>query len=217
LHPYVFVQFYLLKRMSEMKRQLRVITSGSTDTVEGMSDDELIYLAAHDRQDAFAALVSRHQALVFGLATRFLGDRQSGRDVTQDVFLALWAERHKYRRRGMFRSYLMSICINRCRVVARSAKNRHKKAAALKEETRACPDTAAEVPLDALLKSEQKKTVQRCLTRLPEKTRTVLIYRFTHGMSLADIADITGMPLGTVKSHVVRGLGRLGRMMKRET
>ena len=115
----------------------------------------------------------------------------------------------------MFLGYLTSVCINRCRVVARGMRNQETKTARYEKEPPHRPPDGDELPLDALLKSEQRREIQRYLARLPVKTRAVLIHRFTHEMPLAEIGELTGMPLGTVKSHVVRGLARIRRMMKK--
>ena len=199
-----------------MTQKLRIVPDPETPAVDALSDDDLMRLAALDRRDAFEALVVRHQRLVFGLATRFLGSREQGRDVTQDVFLSLWAERRKYRPEGRFRSYLTSVCLNRCRVIARRPEHRSWDNDDVLQATAAMPDTAGkEIPLESLLREEQQKAVQRYLTTLPENCREVMIYRFTHEMPLGEIADMTGMPVGTVKSHILRGLGRIRKMMKR--
>src|SRR5687768_12459378 len=87
------------------------------------SDDDLMRLARDGRRDAFEALVSRYTALVIGTASRFLGDRQKGREVAQDVFLMLWAERDRYVPQGKLRNLLVTMAFNRCRMVARTMKS----------------------------------------------------------------------------------------------
>ena len=67
-----------------------------------------------------------------------------------------------------------------------------------------------------LADDDRAKEVRSKLTRLPGKTREVLILRFTHELSLEEISSLTGMPLGTVKSHLFRGLKRMARFMKEE-
>ena len=203
-----------------MKQKLRLITDTNIERqpVERLLDDDLMRLAALDRRDAFETLIHRHQQLVFGLATRYLGNREKGRDVTQDVFLSLWADRHKYRPSGKFRSYITSVCLNRCRVVSRGMSRQAGKVAEYAQEIAAeAPDGRgrADMPLDSLLESERRKEIQGYLTKLPENCRTVMIYRYTHDMPLAIIAETTGMPLGTVKSHLLRGVHRIRQMMKK--
>ena len=199
-----------------MKQKLKIVADTVRTPVDDLPDDDLMRLAALERRDAFEALVVRHRQMIFALAARFLGNREQGRDVVQDVFLSLWAERHRYRAAGRFKSFLTSICLNRCRVVARDKKSGDRKKGDFAQEisANAAPEQA-EVPLETLLASEQRKEIQTYLIHLPDRCRQVMIFRFTHGMSLAEISEHTGMPLGTVKSHLLRGTGRIRRMMKK--
>jgi RNA polymerase sigma-70 factor (ECF subfamily) len=170
------------------------------------SDDDLMRLARDGRRDAFEVLVSRHTALVIGTATRFLGDRQKGREVAQDVFLMLWAERDRYVPQDKLRNLLVTMTFNRCRAVARTMKSDTSKT----ERLAASGEVAqANTPLDELIERSKAAEVRRALTKLPEPVREILILRYTHELSLEEIAEATEKPVGTIKSHVFRGLKKL--------
>lgn len=192
---------------------VQLVKDGRPAAIEDLSDDDLMVLARSDRQDAFAALVGRHQRLVLGLATRYLGDVVAGRDVAQDVFLALWAERARYRPKGRFSSYLVSMTMHRCHHVARRRRTRAQKLSDLSAGPAAETPVPPELPVDVLVEQERAKEVRDKLTELPDKCRQVLILRYTHEMSLEEVGSHTGMPVGTVKSHVFRGLKRLARLL----
>ncbi len=196
-----------------MTARLKAVPDATKQPMDHLSDDDLMRLCALDRKDAFEMLVRRHHAFVFALASRFLGDRQAGRDIAQDVFLSLWAERSRYQPKGAFKSFLAAVCVNRCRVAVRSLKNQTGRARRMESELRENGGGDTEVPLDELLKAERNREIRERLAALPEAERLVLIYRFTHDMPLSDIGALTGMPLGTVKSHVSRGLMRIRRML----
>ncbi|MBN2494309.1 MAG: RNA polymerase sigma factor [Deltaproteobacteria bacterium] len=181
---------------------------------ERLDDDGLMRLVQADRQDAFAMLVGKHQQLVLGLAVRFLGDASLGRDAAQDVFLSLWAERSRYQPRGRFRSYLVSMTLHRCQTLARTRRRQKQRVERMSCQT-AEPDGHAELALEKLLEVEQAREVREKLTRLPAKQRQVLILRYTHEMSLEEVAELTGQPLGTVKSHLFRGMKRLQRLLEK--
>jgi len=191
---------------------LQLVPGKTAAQLADLEDDDLMLLARTGREDAFATLIQRHQSLVIGLAGRYFADGSVGREVAQDVFCALWAEREKYRPRGKFKSYLFKITRNRCHVVARQRKSNRKKLDGLAVQAEVAP--GEDLPLDALVEAERAREVRQKLTRLPGKTREVLILRFTHELSLEEIAGLTGMPLGTVKSHLFRGLKRMARLMK---
>jgi len=193
---------------------LHLVRKQAALRLEEQADDDLMLLSRAGRQDAFEALVQRHQRLVLGLTTRFFGDAGAGRDVAQDVFLAIWAGRERYRAQGQFRSYLVSVALNRCRHVARGSKRHAEKLADLARDGGQEADPRA-LPLPALIERERRQEVRQALTQLPERCREVMILRFTHSMSLDEIAAATGMPPGTVKSHLSRGIKRLRRALGR--
>ncbi|MCB9655288.1 MAG: sigma-70 family RNA polymerase sigma factor [Deltaproteobacteria bacterium] len=172
-------------------------------------------LSKRGRHDAFEILVERHRVLVFGLATRFLGNKEAGRDVAQDTFLALWAERARYSARGKFRSYLVSMVMHRCHHLVRHQKTRSTKLTELVLRAQDEP-LPTEVQLTTLVERERAENVRAALTELPEKCRNVMILRFAHDLPLEEIADVTSMPLGTVKSHIFRGIQRLQKRLRGE-
>jgi RNA polymerase sigma-70 factor, ECF subfamily len=180
------------------------------------TDDELMMLVKADHRGAFELLVRRHQQLVLGLAIRYIGDRSIGRDVAQDVFLALWEERHRYEERGRFRSYLVACTVHRCQFVVRQARTRARGQTELLAENP--PDSVAvdNEALHTLIEGERRRRVREMLTELPDPMRQVLILRFTHGLPLDQISSLTGLPEGTVKSHLFRGVARLQRLLEKE-
>jgi RNA polymerase sigma factor (sigma-70 family) len=196
---------------------LRLIGSDQADSTGEPSDDELMLLARANHQGAFEILVRRYQKLVLGLATRYVGDSTIGRDIAQDVFLALWAERHRYQSRGLFRSYLVSCTIHRCQIVARQARSHERKHGelAVNAEDGATAPIGNEA-LHSLVEVEQRRHVREKLTELPEKMREVLILRFTNDLSIQAISKLTGLREGTVKSHLFRGVARLHRLLGKD-
>ena len=83
---------------------IRLVETRPASALSELDDDDLMRLARAGREDAFEALLRRHQPLVLGVAARFLADRALGRDVMQDVFLSLWRERERYKPQARFRS-----------------------------------------------------------------------------------------------------------------
>ncbi|MFJ9037096.1 RNA polymerase sigma factor [Streptomyces sp. NPDC102406] len=162
--------------------------------------------SAHEssRPDAaqLADLYLRWGPLVFRLARRALGNNRDAEDVTQQVFLAAWRGRAGYRpERGPVGAWLTGIA-------------RHHIADALASRTRrtvlldglATGRAAVVEETDAVL---DRVLISQELARLPEPQRTVLWLAFYEDLTQPQIADRTGWPLGTVKSHARRGMGRL--------
>lgn len=197
------------------EQNLRLVSGAAPGELGELPDDSLMLLARANREDAFAVLVRRHQSLVFGLAARYFADRSLGREVSQDVFLSLWADRERYRPRGKFKSYLVSVTFHRCHFVARQIRSHRRKLAGLARESQT--QTGGEdLPLELMVEAERAREVRANLALLPGKMREVLILRFTQELQIEEIASLTGKPPGTVKSHLFRGLRRLARLMTGE-
>ncbi|CAM5642791.1 putative RNA polymerase sigma factor SigK [Streptomyces afghaniensis 772] [Streptomyces afghaniensis] len=158
-------------------------------------------------EEAFAAIYRRWGSLVHTMATRLLGDAHEAEDVTQQVFLGAWHGRAGFRpERGPLGAWLVGIT-RRKTVDALAARTRrltlidsaaHDTGAGAAEQG----ETAPERVLDRVLLID-------ALSRLPQQQREVLCMAFYEDLTQAQIAERTGMPLGTVKSHARRGLHRL--------
>ncbi|NYV78571.1 sigma-70 family RNA polymerase sigma factor, partial [Streptomyces sp. UH6] len=157
-------------------------------------------------EHAFAAVYRRWGPLVHTMATRSLGDTHEAEDVTQQVFIGAWRGRDGYRpERGTLGGWLVGITRRKI-VDALAARSR--RLTLVDTVTRADdgggarPEGAPEEVLDRVLLVD-------ALSRLPRGQREVLCLAFYEDLTQAQIADRTGLPLGTVKSHTRRGLLRL--------
>ncbi|KMO98991.1 RNA polymerase sigma factor [Streptomyces roseus] len=156
------------------------------------------------------AVYRRWRPLVHALAYRYLGDEREAEDVTQQVFLAAWRGRHRYRPGpGGLGAWITGI-------------TRHKVADALEARTRRARVAAAAVRTSpgagerfgGPARQEAEQVLDRVLVlgelaRLPSEQRRVLHLAFYADLTQTQIADRTGLPLGTVKSHMRRALHRL--------
>ncbi|MEU5399133.1 sigma-70 family RNA polymerase sigma factor [Streptomyces sp. NPDC005963] len=163
-------------------------------------------LAGDER--CFAAIYRRWGPLVHTLATRTLGDAREAEDVTQQVFLAAWRGRSGFRpERGTLGAWLVGIARRKTvdALAARSRRGELVTAAARSPARRTSHDgTSPDGALDRVLIADE-------LSRLPGPQREVLCLAFYEDLTQAQIAERTGIPLGTVKSHARRGLHRLRR------
>ncbi|MDX3310982.1 sigma-70 family RNA polymerase sigma factor [Streptomyces sp. ME08-AFT2] len=162
-------------------------------------------------ETCLAAVCHRWGALVHTLALRSLADAREPEDVTQTVFLAAWRGRAGFApERGA--SGAWPVGITRRKIAdALSARTRRAElvaAAGARLSVRSADrDTQPEAVLDRVV-------VGRELAGLPAAGRCVLTLAFYDDLTQPQIAAVTGWPLGTVKSHVRRGLHRLGRCLQ---
>ncbi len=179
-----------------------------------VDDEELMVCAQRDNQEAFEMLIRRHQKLLLRSAARYLGNTVLAQDIVQEVFLSLWKNRSQYQTLGKFRSYLITLTLNRCRDIKRKNQTKENYSRNDGSESQNIPDESA-LPDQRLDHSERTAFVHNLLARLEERIKEVLILRYIQGLPLNEIAQTTGMPLGTVKSHLSRGVMQLYEMAKR--
>jgi RNA polymerase sigma-70 factor (ECF subfamily) len=159
-------------------------------------------MARHD-PDALRTLYELHGGAIFGLLLRVLGDRAAAEDVQQQVFLEAWQRAERFDpARGGLRTWLLTIARSRALDHLRRRVPEPRDPAS----TVALADRADETRVDELL---EHWYVVAELDRLPADEADVLRRRFYRGQSQTEIADETGVPLGTVKSRMVSGLRRL--------
>ncbi|MGV9314936.1 sigma-70 family RNA polymerase sigma factor [Streptomyces sp. NPDC003691] len=176
---------------------------------EPRSDEDLARgLAAADAY-AFAAVYRRWGVLVHTMATRSLGDTHEAEDVTQQVFLGAWRGRDGYRsERGPLGGWLVGITRRKIvdALTARTRRLTLVDAVARENGGRHRDRDRDEDSPDAVL---NRVLLTEALSRLPDHQREVLLLAFYEDLTQTQIAERTGMPLGTVKSHTRRGLHRL--------
>ncbi|MFF9016711.1 sigma-70 family RNA polymerase sigma factor [Streptomyces sp. NPDC014870] len=152
-----------------------------------------------------AAAYQRWGGLVHTLATRALGDPREAEDVTQQVFVAAWRGRANFHpERGRLPAWLTGITRRKI-ADALTARTRRRELAEALGASLGSEGGAVEEPegvLDRIVVTEE-------LARLPRVQRDVLSLAYFGDLTQVQIADRTGMPLGTVKSHARRGLQRM--------
>jgi RNA polymerase sigma-70 factor (ECF subfamily) len=168
------------------------------------TDATLVERLPFDRSgDELRELYRRYSGELFGFAMGALGDREQAEEVVQDVFAQLWRHAERYDgRRASVRTWLYAIARNRIVDAHRRAAARPKRA----EDS--SPETAAE--LDASLdQAVLRWQVTAALARLSPAHREVIRLAHYGGLTMREIAERTGVPLGTVKSRTSYALRHL--------
>jgi RNA polymerase sigma-70 factor (ECF subfamily) len=162
--------------------------------------DDAALLRAHVDGDpeAFAILVRRHRDRLWAVALRTLGDREEAADAVQDALISAFRAAGRFRGDSAVTTWLHRIVVNAC--LDRVRRTQARPTVELPELEIAAPDRDIDTALD----------VQRGLARLPADQRAALVLVDMQGMTVADAADVLGVPIGTVKSRCARGRARLG-------
>ena len=161
----------------------------------------IVALARGGDRDAFAALVGRRQSWVRNLMRRCCGDPSLADDLAQQVFLQAWRKIPQLREPARFDAWLRRLAVNTWRQHQR-AKDALRDADVLDDSEAAPPDTPG-VAVD----------LDHALATLPDSVRLCLVLSYRDGLTHGEIADLAGLPLGTVKSHIRRGTQRLQSLL----
>lgn len=158
-------------------------------------------LLAQDRR-AFEQLMRRHQGMVRAQLRRLLqGDRAGADDLAQEAFLAAWRKLHQFRGDARFSTWLYRIAYT-CFLQARR-KGTLPSGAVAGPEAGTSPPEAVDLRLD----------VERAMQQLSSAEHTVLLHCVQLGLSHGEAAYVLSMPLGTVKSHALRGKEKLRALL----
>jgi RNA polymerase sigma-70 factor (ECF subfamily) len=175
------------------------------------TDEELVEQYRTGRREAFASLVERYQRELYHFLVRFVGNRASAEDVFQEAFLQIHQSADLFDTQRRFRPWLFTIAANKARDMMRSQARRPTNPLQatidgsneegggqfidLMEAATAMPDQ----PLET---QEVQELVQKTITGMPAHLREILLLSYFHQFPYKAIADILGIPLGTVKSRL---------------
>jgi RNA polymerase sigma-70 factor (ECF subfamily) len=171
-----------------------------------VEDRQLVRLVLAGQIDGFRPLVDRHQHSIFRFASRLLGNWQAAEDVTQEVFLAAFANLSGYdSSRSAFSTWLFTIARNRC--------------INLLQQRRPAPlnelDPIGDVATtDPLVNQELSEQLDRALAALPVEQRSAFLLAEVELLPYAEIARIEQTSLGTVKSRIHRAKQRLQSLLE---
>lgn len=176
------------------------------EQLQEASDAALVVSIGRYHEDALAEVYRRHAGAVFALARRLLADRTLAEEVVQEVFLRLWNDPDRFDPdRGSLRSYLLAQCHGRSVDLIRSESSRRRREE--KELTLAAEagyDLEHEV-WDMAVADRVKVTLQS----LPEGEREAILLAYFGGHTYREVADLLGVPEGTVKSRIRSGLKKM--------
>lgn len=178
------------------------------DDLRTLADEDLMALVREGEPRAFEVIFDRHSGAAFSLAYRMCGRRAMAEDVVQEAFLSLWRSGARYDAgRGSVRNWVLGVVHNRAidafrRGVVREGRNVSDEG--LAERLPAAEETASEVA-----RRDEARQVRETLQDLPAEQRQVVELAYFGGFSHSQIAEMLGLPPGTVKGRMRLALTKM--------
>ena len=172
-----------------------------------LADEDLISLVQARDSEAFAVLYDRHSRAAYSLAYRMMGERQAAEDIVQDALLKVWRAAGSYRaERGSVRTWLLSVVHNRAIDQLRSQASRRRTQERIEASA---PRSQPSEAFTQTWRNSQREQVREALKTLPREQLKVLELAYFSGYTHLEIAELLGLPLGTVKGRMRLGLKKI--------
>ncbi|HEX6986772.1 MAG TPA: sigma-70 family RNA polymerase sigma factor [Planctomycetaceae bacterium] len=181
-----------------------------------LSDRDLIRQCRGGAAEAFGVLVERHQDRLYASLLRMLGSADEAREAVQDAFVHAYQKLDTFQGNAAFSTWLFRIAVN----AAFSRQRRSRRYRTSLDGTRGesayepsdhRPDADPSQPLE---RSETQRIVRDALAALPEEYRTALVLKEMDGFRYEEIAEIVGVPIGTVRSRIHRARNELREKLR---
>lgn len=172
----------------------------------GVADCDLVVRAVAGREDGFEELVRRYQRPIAAYVYRMVGDYDAALDLTQEVFIKVYNSLGRYRSEFKFSTWIYKIAHNSAIDHLRRFGTREQSLVNETEgETRELPLESRRLsPEQESERRERREEIEHVVGQLPPAYKELILLRHSHDMSYDEIAEVTGLPLGTVKNRLFR-------------
>jgi RNA polymerase sigma-70 factor, ECF subfamily len=174
--------------------------------LNAITDSDLVLRAIAGREDGFEELVRRYQRPIAAYVYRMVGDYDSALDLTQEVFIKVYGSLERYRSEYKFSTWIYKIAHNAAVDHLRRYSTREQSLVSEAdgmqydlpiESNRPTPEQESE-------RRERRAEIETVVDQLPPAYRELVVLRHSHDLSYDEIAEVTALPLGTVKNRLFR-------------
>lgn len=178
------------------------------ESYTGVADSDLVVRAMAGREESFAELVRRYQRPIAAYVYRMVGDYDSALDLTQEVFIKVYSSLARYRSEYKFSTWIYRIAHNAAiDHLRRSNPGRMEEFAHESEEYGKFEKSFVSgvlSPEQLSERAERRAEIEEVVQSLSPTYRELIVLRHAQDMSYDEIAEVTGLPLGTVKNRIFR-------------
>jgi len=175
-----------------------------------MTDAMLVHRALKGDPAAFAVLVDRHAPVCLRFATRMLGSTEDAEEVTQETLVRVHRTLSRYDAQMSFRTWMMSILVNRCRS---AMLHRHRRTMRVVLDEEAVKRASVRSPAHDV---ELRDAIERALAQLEPAQREAFLLKHVELLSYEEIAAVTGVGLSALKMRVQRACDRLQLLLEED-
>jgi RNA polymerase sigma-70 factor (ECF subfamily) len=176
---------------------------------QAATDEVLIARIAQGDRLAMQVLYGRHHVRVFRFGLRLVRNEQIAEDLISEVFLDVWRQAGKFEGRSAVSTWLLAIT----RFKALSALRRRKDAELDDEAANAIEDSSDD-PEVSVQKKDTSEALRKCLTSLSAEHREIVDLVYYHEKSVAEVAQIVGVPEGTIKTRMFHARNRMSALLE---
>jgi RNA polymerase sigma-70 factor, ECF subfamily len=181
-------------------------TTISLASRNSLADGELVQSALAGRESGFEELVRRYQRPIAAYVYRMVGDYDAALDLTQEVFIKVYNSLGRYRSEFKFSTWIYKIAHNAAidHLRRHNAREQTLSSSDAPERTEVVLESRRLTPEQESERNERCSEIETVVQLLPHAYRELIVLRHSHDLSYDEIAEVTGLPLGTVKNRLFR-------------
>jgi RNA polymerase sigma-70 factor, ECF subfamily len=174
-------------------------------------DEALIGRIAGGDRRAMEELYARHHVQVYRFILRLVRNQATAEDLVSEVFLDVWRQAGRFERRSQVSTWLLAIA--RFKALSNLRRGKQKEAE-LPDEIATAIEDPADNPGDVLQKKDRSAVLRQCLNALSAEHREIIDLVYYHEKPVAEVAEIVGIPEGTVKTRMFYARRKLGELLQ---
>ncbi|MFQ6038343.1 MAG: RNA polymerase sigma factor [Candidatus Aminicenantales bacterium] len=184
-------------------------------------DRRLVERTLQGDEKAFEMLIRKYQQPLWNYIGRMVQDRELALDLTQDILIKTYVSLSSYQPQYRFRTWLFKIASNH--IIDHWRKKKIKALSSDRspweaDDTPSFQVSSGEAPVGTQYEiAELKRQIEQALERVPVQLRELFLWRHVNGLSYQEIAEIKGLPVGTVKNRVFQGKELLRRLLEKKS
>lgn len=170
-----------------------------------MNDEDIIKGIKQGDENSFITLVNNYKNKIISLCYSFTYDYQEAEDLSQEIFINIYKNIHKFRGESSFSTYIYKVSINKCLDYKRKKSIKGLLKGLFHTET-----LYVEEDLD------EKRYIRKLVCELPEELKIPIVLYYFAGLSQKEIGEILKIPTKTVEGRIYRAKGRLRKVLEKE-